>query len=177
MMDSSDQPYADAQTALVDEAAVHDAAVLRWGLVMETTALVNTALGHEMETEAGIPLRWFEVLLRLARAPRAQMRMSDLATAVSFTSGGFTRLADRLVEADLIERRSCPTDRRSAMAVLTTHGANTLKTALAVHIRGVQQHYIDHLDDPQITAVDQALRAVRQGHGGFSDTQSEPPNT
>lgn len=176
-MASSDRPDAAAPMALVDEAAAHDPAVLRWGLVMETTALVNSALGREMETEAGISLRWFEVLLRLARAPHAQMRMTDLATAVSFTSGGFTRLADRLAEADLIERRSCPTDRRGALAVLTTHGAITLNTALAVHTRGLHQHYLDHLDDQQVNAVDRALRAVRQGHGGFSDTQSEPPTT
>jgi DNA-binding MarR family transcriptional regulator len=175
-MTSPDQPDAENPSSLVDEAALHDPAVLRWGLVMETTALVNTALGQEMETEVGIPLRWFEVLLRLARAPGGQMRMSDLAAAVSFTSGGFTRLADRLADAGLIERRSCPTDRRSALAVLTTHGATTLNAALAVHVRGLHQHYLDHLDNQQTQAVDDALRTVRQGHGGFSDTQSEPPS-
>lgn len=175
-MTSSDRPTADNPATLVDRAALHDPAVLRWGLVMESTALVNRALGREMEDEAGIPLRWFEALLRLARAPHGQMRMSALAAAVSFTSGGFTRLADRLAEADLIERRSCPTDRRSALAVLTRHGATTLNTALAVHTRGLHQHYLNHLDDQQIQAVDDALRALRHGHDGFSDTQSEPPS-
>jgi len=41
----------------------------------------------------------YDVLVLLDEAPAGSLRMSELAAAVLMTSGGFTRLADRLERA------------------------------------------------------------------------------
>src|SRR3977135_162239 len=50
----------------------------------------------------GLALTSSEVLVLLDEAPAGTLRMSALAAAVLMTSGGFTRLADRLERAGLI---------------------------------------------------------------------------
>lgn len=60
--------------------------------------------------------------------------MTDLAEAVAFSSGGFTRLADRMAKEGLIRRDPDPDDRRAALAVLTEKGGEALDRALTAHV-------------------------------------------
>ena len=106
-----------------------------WGLLVEVHARGNRALEEDLAQRHGIPLTWFEVLLRLSRSPDRQQRVSELARQVSFSSGGFTRLADRMVEAGLVERRAHPTDRRGGLVVLTDAGSDLVTAAVATQAR------------------------------------------
>jgi DNA-binding MarR family transcriptional regulator len=111
------------------------ATVTVWGLLVEVHARGNRALEEDLAQRHGIPLTWFEVLLRLSRSPDRQQRVSELARQVSFSSGGFTRLADRMVEAGLVERRAHPTDRRGGLVVLTDAGSDLVTAAVATQAR------------------------------------------
>ncbi|WP_170309227.1 MarR family transcriptional regulator [Pseudonocardia hierapolitana] len=64
----------------------------------------------------------YSVLALLYAADPKGMRMSDLARRRLMSTGGFTRLADRLVSRGLIERRRSPVDARSFDAILTSEG-------------------------------------------------------
>ena len=75
-------------------------------------------------------MQWFEVLIRLARSPEHRLRMTDLAAQTILSPSGLTRAVDRLVEAGLVEREACPTDRRSTYAVLTPEGERRVLKAL-----------------------------------------------
>lgn len=138
-----------------------DPRVEGWGVLLEAQVAVNRALAVDIEREMGWPMSWFEVLLRLARTPGNRMRMSDLADAVSFSTGGFTRLADRLERAGLVRREQCADDRRSSFVVLTDLGLVDIRRAAQVHLQGLQQHYFGVLDPARIALVDQAMRQVR----------------
>jgi hypothetical protein len=91
-------------------------------VLVEGYSRVTARLQQDLQEECGLPPTWFEVLLRLARTPGGRLRMTELAGQVSFTSGGFTRLADRLEAAGYLQREPCPTDRRAAFAVITAEG-------------------------------------------------------
>src|ERR1700754_3802728 len=54
----------------------------------------------------------YSVMALLGEAGRKGMRMSELAHQRLMSSGGFTRLADRLERRGLIERRRSPGDGR-----------------------------------------------------------------
>ena len=71
----------------------------------------------------------YGVLALLGEAGRKGMRMSDLAQRSLMTSGGFTRLADRLERRGLIERRRSADDGRGFEAVLTREGKALLRKA------------------------------------------------
>lgn len=148
---------------------LQDPRIEAWGVLLEAQAAVNRALAADIDREMGWPMNWFEVLLRLARSPEHRMRMSELADAVSFSTGGFTRLADRLERAGLVRREQCASDRRSSFVVLTEDGLAGIRRAAPVHLQGLARHYFAVLDREQAALVDRAMRQVRAAAAGPPD--------
>jgi MarR family transcriptional regulator, 2-MHQ and catechol-resistance regulon repressor len=124
-------------------------------LLVRSHRRLTDQLGHELERAVGIPLVWFDVLIHVGGAPEGRMTMSKLSTNVALTTGGITRLVDRMVEADLVARENCPNDRRSVHVVLTPTGHETLGRAIAEHIGGIERHLFAPLSQS-----DRALLAV-----------------
>lgn len=138
-----------------------DASVTAWGLVLEGTNRVSGALGRQLEDEVGIPLTWFEVLLRLGRSPGQRLRMVELSRQISFSDSGLSRLADRMEKAGLIDRALCRTDRRGTEAVLTDQGVDTLQRALAVHVGGLRTHLLDHVSAQELDTLTRVMDRLR----------------
>jgi DNA-binding MarR family transcriptional regulator len=145
------------------EELVDDDRITVVGLLAEA----NAALGCHFERDlagVGVPLSWFEVLVRLGRTPGGRLRMSDLAHAVALTTSGTTRLVDRIEAAGLIERQSCATDRRVAYAALTEAGRKVLKRAAPVHVESIQRHVIDTLSADEVRDLERLLRKLRDAN-------------
>lgn len=85
----------------------------------------------------------YSVLALLGSAGPEGMRMSDLAQRRLMSSGGFTRLADRLEGRGLIERRRSTVDGRSFEAVLTKEGRALLRRAWRQHHRDLHELFFD----------------------------------
>jgi MarR family transcriptional regulator, 2-MHQ and catechol-resistance regulon repressor len=107
---------------MASASAVDEPLITSWGRLVEAYSFLDRRLGASLEASCGVPMAWFEVLLRLARAEDGQLTMGALAEQVALTSGGVTRLLDRMVRAGYVERRQCPTDRRIVYAALTPAG-------------------------------------------------------
>ncbi|MBO0871380.1 MAG: MarR family transcriptional regulator, partial [Micromonosporaceae bacterium] len=89
----------------------------------------------------------YSVLALLGAAGAKGMRMSDLAERRLMSTGGFTRLADRLEHRGLIERRRSAVDGRSLEAVLTRQGRMLLRRAWRRHHDDLRALFFDRLDD------------------------------
>jgi DNA-binding MarR family transcriptional regulator len=131
------------------------------GLLVETHARLTRVLGVELEKACGLPLSWYDVMIRLGRSPDGYLTMTHLATEVSLTSGGITRLVDRMVAAGYLERQNCPTDRRSVFVALTPAGLRMLEEATVEHLKGLERHLVDPLDQADRLALATALRKLR----------------
>jgi|SRR6185437_1955990 len=131
------------------------------GLLIETNAKLTRVLGAELEKETGLPLSWYDAMIRLRRSPEGILTMTQLGAEVSLTSGGITRLVDRLVDAGYVERQHCPSDRRSVHVALTPAGVAKVEAATAVHLDGLDRHLIAPLDDVDRKALEVALRKLR----------------
>jgi MarR family transcriptional regulator, 2-MHQ and catechol-resistance regulon repressor len=118
-----------------------DELISTFGRLLEATNRLEQRLDRSLESECGIALAWFEVLLRLSRAEDAQLSMGALAEQVALTTGGITRLVDRMIRAGLVERRPCPTDRRVSFAGLTPTGRDKLDQAATVHARDLREYF------------------------------------
>jgi DNA-binding MarR family transcriptional regulator len=130
------------------------------GLLVRTHRLLTDHLGHELEERVGIPLVFFDVLIHVGAAPDGRLTMSRLSADVALTSGGVTRLVDRMVEAGLVLRENCPNDRRSVHVVLTPEGRTVLELALEEHIEGIDRHLVSPLDPRDRVALEVALTKV-----------------
>ena len=125
---------------------IEDERLQLMGLIVRTHRRLTETLGRELEDSVGIPLVFFDVLIHVAAAPDGYLTMSRLSTDVALTTGGVTRLVDRMVDAGLVAREHCPKDRRSIHVVLTPEGHAVLGRAVASHIDGIDRHLFAHLD-------------------------------
>ena len=129
-------------------------------LIVRTHRRLTDTLGRELEQNVGIPLVFFDVLIHVGGAPDRRLTMSRLSADVALTTGGVTRLVDRMVEAGLVARQNCPSDRRSIYVVLTPQGQAVLDRAVAAHIDGIDRHLVAHLDARDCAALEVALLKV-----------------
>jgi DNA-binding MarR family transcriptional regulator len=103
----------------------------------------------------------FDVLMRLARSPGNQLRMTDLAAQTSLSTSGVTRVVDRLERQGLLRRQACPSDRRSWYAVVTEAGLHRLDETLPGHLNLVEQWFTGQLEPEALHNLLEALRTVR----------------
>jgi len=130
------------------------------GLIVRTHKRLTDSLGRELEQSVGIPLVFFDVLIHVGGAPDGRLTMSRLSADVALTTGGVTRLVDRMVDAGLVARQNCPNDRRSVHVVLTPEGRAVLGRAVAAHVDGIDRHLVAHLDASDRAALAAALTKV-----------------
>lgn len=131
------------------------------GLFFEAHAGLKAALERRLDAECGLPVQWFEVLIRLARTPGHRLRMSELAAQSSVTASGLTRVVDRLVDAGFVTRESCPEDRRSWYASLTPAGLARIETAVPAHLGHIDEVVGAVLSPAERTQLATILRKLR----------------
>lgn len=138
-----------------------DPRIRTFGLLLEAQNRLARRLDGDLRRSDGISLQTFEVLLRIARAPEGVMTMSGLADQVALSTGGVTRLADRLAEDGLVERQSCPTDRRRVHLALTPAGTDVLDRALANHLESLEAHMAVRIADEDLAVFERVLESLR----------------
>jgi DNA-binding MarR family transcriptional regulator len=118
-------------------------------------------LERELTERRGISLTWYDALLQLNEAPGHRLRMSELADSIVISRSGFSRAARRMEQAGLIAREPSPEDGRGAYVVLTDLGRRTFRRAAAIHLRGVEEHFLRYFDEGEAQIVESVLRRVR----------------
>jgi MarR family transcriptional regulator, 2-MHQ and catechol-resistance regulon repressor len=131
------------------------------GLLFEAHAGLSSALERRLAEECDLPAQWFEVLLRLARSPGHRLRMCDLAAQVALSPSGLTRAVDRLEEAGLVTRNSCPEDRRVSHASLTAAGLARIEAAVPVHLAHLDEYFTSVLTDDELAQLSSTMRKLR----------------
>lgn len=152
-------PLGDGPSSAPD--VCDDAATRTFGLLVEAHARLTRLLDAELAQAEGITLQTFEVLLRIGRSPEGWVTMSQLAGAVALTTGGVTRMADRLERDGLVRRGACPTDRRVVHLELTDAGRAVLDRAFVRHVDGLQRHVRSRLHGVEEAELQRLLDILR----------------
>src|SRR5882724_6700912 len=97
-----------------------------WRLYFESALALVDVLDTELERDAGIPMRWYDVLVQLEESPEG-IPMNELADRILYSKSGFTRVVDRMEEAGLVLRVRPEYDRRAILVVLTDQGRTTME--------------------------------------------------
>src|SRR6202453_739317 len=156
--DDDDEAHPEPNEGTCDLLAqIDDERLALMGLLVRSHRHLTYLLGRELEQSVGIPLIWFDVLIHIGGADEGRLTMSRLSAEVALTTGGVTRLVDRMVEAGLVARQNFPSDRRSVHVVLATPGQATRAQAIGEHIEGIDRHLIAPLDDKDRAALALAL--------------------
>jgi DNA-binding MarR family transcriptional regulator len=130
-----------------------------WRLFFESGLALQSVLDTELDHEAGVSLRWYDVLVHLEESPQG-IPMSELAGRILHSKSGFTRVVDRMEEAGLVRRVRPEQDRRSILIVLTERGIETMQRARRYHRDGIERHFSQHLTDNEVKVLTRALEKV-----------------
>ena len=128
-------------------------------------ARIFRRLDEELRLEHDLSIAEYDTLLTLALAPDRRMRMGPLAEQVILSKSGVTRLIDRLVSDELVERSACLADARGAEAVLTERGLARLREASPTHLRGISEHFLAVLDEADLEVIERTMTAVARQAG------------
>lgn len=134
-----------------------------FGLLLEAHARLVSRLDQELVDGEKVSLQSFEVLIRLARTPGESLTAGELARAVALSSGGGTRLVDRLEAAGLVVRGADTADRRVVRVGLTAAGRKALFDALPIHLAGLEEHLAGPLSSLELEALGRTARSIRDG--------------
>lgn len=126
------------------EAADHEL-ILAFGRLQGAANRLEYLLGKTIEEECGISHLMFEVLLILGRAGEPGLSMGAIAQEQVLTTGGVTRLVDRMEAAGLVERTETPGDRRGRLVRLTPLGEQTAVHASRVHVENIERYFLGPL--------------------------------
>ena len=161
-MPSTAIPTLRAGEPVASQSTLSDADVITtWGLVVEGYAAATAAIQQHIGGVFELPAAWFEVLLRLHRSPGNRLAMTQLAREVSFSSGGFTKLADRIEAGGYIERCACPNDRRVTWIALTPSGIATISAATALHAQWLRDNIVTPLGPELAEHLSAAMGTLR----------------
>ncbi|AEW98780.1 MarR family winged helix-turn-helix transcriptional regulator [Streptantibioticus cattleyicolor] len=125
--------------------AADDELVVAFGRLLGAAGRLEYILGRAIEEECGISHLMFEVLLILGRAGEPGLSMTAIAREQVLTTGGATRLVDRMAAAGLVARSADPDDRRGRLVRLTPLGERTAVRAARVHRENIRRHFLEPL--------------------------------
>jgi len=148
--------------------------VHEFGLLLKAATHLEQRINAAMRAESGISHVMFEVLIRLCKNPEEQVSQRALAQDLILTSGGVTRLIDRMEEADLVRRVPSPDDRRVTLVEATAEGEKTFVRAVDVHARIVERYYVAPVTaadrDRLTTSLERITTALLADSGGTEDS-------
>ncbi|WP_163512565.1 MarR family winged helix-turn-helix transcriptional regulator [Fodinicola acaciae] len=152
--------------SVVIEPSTNRDLILGWGAVIGGFSRTSQQLMAQLTDELGYPAGWFEILMRLLwTGDERGIPMTTLAREVSLTSGGFTKIADRMVDAGLMTRTTCASDRRKTYAQLTPTGREVAERAERVHAEGLKQYVVDVLGTEDTATLVRIMGILRDTHG------------
>lgn len=141
--------------------ALSDPRIEAFGMLVEAHNEVTNAVSRRLEDGHDLPVGWMGVLIRLARSPDQQLRMTKLARDMTISTSGLTRLIDRMERAGHVERKACPEDRRGLLAALTPKGEAVVAEAAPAHVADIERYLATPLSDTELRQLTDLLRIVR----------------
>lgn len=130
-----------------------------WRRYLLGSALLVERLDADLR-RFGLDMAEYEILVTLVEAEGQRMRMSELADAVHHSRSRLTHTIARMEREGLVNRATCPVDRRGVWAELTGQGRKLLATAAPNHVAAVRANLVDAVSSEDLAAVGRVFQAV-----------------
>lgn len=111
-----------------------------WGRLVRVQQGLLAAVEQDLKKSGFPPLAWYDALLELSRAPDGMLRPVELEKHMLLPQYSTSRLVDRLAEAGLVERKTCPIDGRGQYVAITQSGCNLHKKMWDAYSAAIERH-------------------------------------
>ncbi|MFE2960090.1 MarR family winged helix-turn-helix transcriptional regulator [Nocardia tengchongensis] len=133
---------------------------LVWRALMRVCVALPRELHADMSRTCGLLVNEYVTLMCLSEATDQRLRMTALSMQVGLSPSRMTRVVGNLRSRGLIDTRTCSTDGRGNVAVLTDAGLTKLAEAWPTHLHSVRTRAFDHIDPADLPALARALTAI-----------------
>ncbi|PZS20176.1 MAG: MarR family transcriptional regulator [Pseudonocardiales bacterium] len=123
-----------------------------WELITRAVVRTQERVLNRIEV-GGLSSLWFAALHLLLRSSEHRLPMSHLARELSITTGGFTKLADRMGQEGLIDRRNSSGDRRVVYAALTEEGLRVARRSERQYKAALREHVLEVLTAEKLVGL------------------------
>ncbi len=128
-----------------------------WIRFLRAHAAVTRQLSARLESQHGLTLSDYDVLIQLYSAPEHRLRRIDIARLVLLSPSGITRLLDGLERAGWVEKVRCESDARVVYAALTPEGTRKCEEAQATHLADVEELFSSRFSGGEHEALGELL--------------------
>lgn len=170
-----DPAEASAEPPARSDRLTDEQVIATWQAVIDGFTRAHRRIVAPVES-GGLPEPHFAALMLLVRAQEQRLPMSRLAQELGMTSGGFTKLADRLARDGMIDRRNSAGDRRVVYAALTPLGEQTVLEAERTYAASVRTQVLAVIGGESLLTVADTMKSLRQANEtGVPDGVDAPP--
>jgi DNA-binding MarR family transcriptional regulator len=131
-----------------------------WRLFLTACQSLFASCEAQLLRDSGLPHGYYEILVHLSEAPGHALRMTQLATASTFSKSRLSHAVSKLEERGWVVREDCETDRRGQVARLTDEGYAVLEAAAPGHVEQVRRLLIDVLTPEQLSHLAEISAAI-----------------
>jgi len=133
-----------------------------WVRLVQARHAVVSAVEADAKEAGVLPVEWYDVLWDLERHEEG-VRPFELEQRLLFAQYNLSRLIDRMVEAGLVKKVACPTDKRGHMLFITEAGKKQRKATWPVYARAVNRHLGDKLSEAETEKLAALLGKLIEG--------------
>lgn len=142
------------------ETEVSSEAMTAWARLFRVSQSMLAAADAELKAHGFPPLVWYDALLELRRVGTEGMRPFELQRAMLLAQYNVSRLLDRLVAADYVERRTYEEDKRGQTLAITPAGRELLENMWPVYQSIMRKSFADRLEEADIADLNRIFKML-----------------
>jgi DNA-binding MarR family transcriptional regulator len=124
-----------------------------WRGYLAMQAELSARMNRDLQSDSGLSLADFDVLVRLTDREEARLQFGELAEALQWEKSRLSHQVKRMKERGLVAKEECPNDARGAIVVLTDQGQAAIEKAAPTHVEKVRDMVFDRLDEQQVDTL------------------------
>jgi DNA-binding MarR family transcriptional regulator len=137
-----------------------------WRQLAAVMLKLPTELERQLQRDAGLSHFEYWVMALLSEAPDRTLRLSHLADQANASLSRLSHVVTRLEKRRWVERRPCPGDARTTLAVLTDAGWDTVVAAAPGHVDAVRRLVFDGMGEDDVADLARVCGAIAERLGG-----------
>lgn len=172
----SNVPTAASDVAAGTEAPVpwlDEGEQLAWRNFLNGSRRLQERLDQHLKTH-GLNNDDYGVLVALSKADGERLRMAELAERLVQSRSRLSHHIARLEARQLVEREACADDRRGQFAILTAEGRRVMEATAPHHVKGVREHFLDHLSRAELAVLGDVFARIDGGLGTDTKQPTAP---
>jgi DNA-binding MarR family transcriptional regulator len=126
-----------------------------WRSFLQLNARLATDLNRQLQTESGLSLADYDVLVQLTDTRDGRLRPYELQRLLHWEQSRLSHHLSRMQRRGLVERVECEEDGRGAYIAVTGEGRAAIRAAAPGHVRAVRRLFVDALTADELDTLGQ----------------------